>query len=474
MKAKNIIWICTDQQRFDTLGCYGNKFVNTPNLDRLALNGVMFKNSYCQSPACAPSRSSFLTGRYPRTTRVRQNGQLIPQEERLVTKILADNGYTCGLAGKLHISPCYQRNYERRSNDDGYTVFHWSQNSRPDVPTNEYIHWLLEKGIRYQTSPFPDSQYIKIGMPAEYHQTTWCVQKAINFIKAHANTDKPWLFSVNMSSPHHPFIVPSKYLQRYLDKLNQIPLPCYLEGELEDKPITQKIGHLKPYNIPDIYPFPKMSDQDHRFIRAAYLGMIDLIDAQVGRIFDVLKRTQQLKNTVIIFMSDHGEMLGDHGLYLKGPYFYEPTIRVPLIFSCPNFIKEGVRSDALIELVDIAPTLLDIVGIDRYPGMQGKSFWPLLIGSSNSNYHRDDIYCEYYNTNFQKSYSTMLRTDKYKLVAIHGLDSGELYDLKNDPNEKCNLWNNTKYNCVKLKMLKRLCDRMAWTVDPLPLRQAIW
>lgn len=371
------------------------------------------------------------------------------------------------------LSACCGQKYERRIND-GYSEFHWSHHPAPDWSTNEYIHWLREQGVEYQVKPFPDSRYVQIGMPAEYHQTTWCAQKAINFIKAHAESDQPWLFSVNIFDPHHPFDPPESYLQRYLEFLEDIPLPKYTPGELEGKPIFQQISHRQPYNKPGLYPYDEMSEKDHRLVRAAYWAMIDLIDEQVGRMLNALEETGQLADTLVIFMSDHGEMLGDHGIYLKGPYFYEEAIRVPLIISSPEIILPGRRYKGLLELVDLAPTLLNATGLEPYPGMQGRSFWPILTGCADADVHREDVYCEYYNSNFQDGYATMVRTERYKLVAVHGSDMGELYDLEKDPGEVQNRWDDIDYQAVKVDMLKRLCDRMAWTVDPLPVRQACW
>ena len=473
MRKKNILWICTDQQRFDTLGCYGNDFVDTPNLDRLAETGMLFEHCYSQSPVCTPSRASFLTGRYPRTTRCRQNGQSIPPEEVLVTRILDEAGYTCGLAGKLHLSACCGQKYEARI-DDGYSEFHWSHHPAPDWPTNEYSHWLREQGVEYEVRSRDDCRYVQTGMPEAYHQTTWCAQKAINFIEAHAKSDNPWLFSVNIFDPHHPFDPPESYLQKYLDRLNEIPLPRYTPGELDNKPIFQQIGHERPYDNPNLYPYDKMSDYEHRLIRAAYWAMIDLIDVQVGHMLSALESTGQLENTIVVFTSDHGEMLGDHGIYLKGPYFYEEALRVPLIISGPGVSSQGERYQGLVELVDLAPTLLDALGFEAHPGMQGRSFWDVLSDNDEPEKHRTDVYCEYYDANFQDAYATMVRTEKYKLVVVHGRDMGELYDLEQDPGEINNLWQNSDYQLVKMEMLKRLCDRMAWTVDPLPLRLSCW
>ncbi len=475
----NILWICTDQQRFDTLGCYGNEWVRTPHIDALAAGGTLFEHAYSQSPVCTPSRASFLTGRYPRTTRCRQNGQTIPADEKLVTRLLADAGYTCGLAGKLHLSACNPRVTRMETRiDDGYHEFHWMHHPDPHWPTNEYALWLRERGETYRREPFEGprgkSQWVQTSMPEEHHPTTWCAEKAINFMEAHEDSDHPWLFSANPFDPHHAFDPPREYLEPYLDRLDDIPPPNYTSGELDDKPVFQQREHHGAYNSPRSYPFAEMTDDDHRLVRAAYWAMCDLIDVQVGRMLDALDRTGQRENTIVIFMSDHGEMLGDHGIYLKGSHMYDPAVRVPLIASFPRAVMPDRRSDALVELVDLAPTLLDAADVERYAGMQGKSLWPLLTGVADD--HRDDVYCEYYNAmpthKDPAAHATMVRTRTHKLVAMHGTQPGELYDLVGDPTETRNLWDSAAHVGVKAQLLARLCSRMAWTVDPLPERRA--
>jgi len=479
MTRPNILWLCSDQQRWDTLGCYGNDFVRTPHLDALAESGVLFEHAFSQSPVCTPSRSSFLTGRYPRTTRCRQNGQGIPADEVLVTKMLADAGYTCGLSGKLHLSPCSPSvcpTMERRI-DDGYSEFHWSHHP-PDSwgLNNEYIRWLAEQGAAYDTPRHPDSEYVHAGMPAELHQTTWCAQKAIDFINDHTTDAEPWLFSVNFFDPHHSFDPPQEYLARYVDMLDDIPLPNYIEGELDDKPLYQACDHKGAYGGGGM-AHDKMTARDHRMVRAAYWAMCDLLDAQVGRILQALDAVGQRENTIVIYTSDHGEMLGDHGIYLKGPYFYEEAVRVPLIFAGPG-VRAGCRADALTELVDLPQTILDAVGMEHHLGMQGRSLWPLLTGQTSPNRHRDDVYCEYYNAlsghKNPTAQATMLRTERHKLTVDHSGDGGELYDLVADPNETHNLWSDPASQGVKTEILVRLCNRMAWTVDPLPERVSGW
>jgi len=473
----NILWICTDQQRYDTLGCTGNPFVNTPHIDELARNGVLFEQAYCQSPICTPSRASFLTGRYPRATRCRQNGQSIPADEVLVTKLLADSGYTCGLSGKLHLAPAYpwsEHTTEPRT-DDGYSAFNWSHQSMPETPGNQYGQRLKSENLTYQTPKLENSERVLRGMPEANHQSKWCADRAIEFIESRAEpSDQPWFFSVNFFDPHPPFDPPIAYLQRYLDNLPDIPLPAYLPGELDEKPEIQRRSHQGDDKRERNFAWDRISAKEHRLIRAAYWAMVDLIDVQVGRMAEALKRSNQYEQTIIVFMSDHGEMLGDHGIYFKGAFFYEELVRVPLIISWPGRLPAGGRSNALTELIDIAPTLLEATGISPNPGLQGKSLMPLLMGETDADMHRDSIYCENYNASTKHHpeivFGTMLRTDDCKIVRIHGDRVGELYNLRDDPGETRNLWDDSQYSALKANMLARLTDRMAWTADPLPLR----
>jgi len=521
----NILWVCTDQQRYDTLGCYGNEFIDTPTIDGLAAEGVRFERCYSQSPICTPSRASFLTGRYPRTTRIRQNGQNMPDDEVLVPRRLTDEGYLCGLSGKLHIAAANSESEDRvpymeRRIDDGYADFHWSHSSRHPSPTNEYLQWLNEQGIDPEEAlfsfdpPYEESGYVFGNVTPEHHQTTWCVEKAITFMEEAADTDDPWLYSVNFFDPHTPFDPPAEYIEPYLEDLEEIPLPNYERGELEDKPLYHRIPPGDGF-----MPADEMDEEEHRILRAAYWAMIDLIDDQVERMLEALECTGQRENTVVVFMSDHGELLGDHGIYLKGPFFYEPSIQVPLIVSWPGRIEGGRTSEALVELSDIAPTLLDAAGVEHPPGMQTKSLWPLLVGETDLDHHREDIYSENYhgqerawfyneegNGALQRTdansefiapfeepdvlpkyraqlrdhesrvlpYATMVRTDRYKLVRDHSLGDGELYDLEEDPTETHNRYDDPEYASVKTELLERLADRMAGTIDPLPERTGRW
>ena len=470
-RPPNILWICSDQQRYDTVGALGNSQIRTPHVDALIRYGVSFTRAYAQSPVCTPSRASFLTGRYPRTTRCRQNGQDIPPTEQLVTRILADAGYTCGLSGKLHLGSCANGRVEPRI-DDGYTEFYWSHHPPPDWPENQYTQWLTSKGVSWdELYSGPEYHFVKEGIPAEYHQTTWCAERAVDFISRHraANNDGPWLFSVNFFDPHHPFDPPAEYLKRYNPA--EMPAPKFREGELDNKPRFQQLDHEWAHNTPGYFHTAGMTAEDRGYVTAAYWAMVELIDDAIGRMIEALRDTDQLDNTLVIFMSDHGEMLGDHGIYLKGPHFYEQLVRVPLVLRWPARCQRDLRADGLVELIDLAPTLLDAAGVPVPLAMQGRSLLPILSGEADPDHHRDHVFSEYYNSWTHKdAYSTMLRTSDSKIIVHHGSEPGELYDLASDPDEFDNLWNRSGAAGLKTEMLKRAFDASVFTMDPAPER----
>ncbi len=469
----NILWICTDQQRFDTIAALGNSYISTPNIDRLVSEGVAFTNAFAQSPVCTPSRASFMTGRYPRTTGARQNGQSIPADEVVISKMLADAGYDCGLSGKLHLAPC--RNRVEKRIDDGYRVFRWSHDPHPNWKENEYTQWLESKGYKWKDIYRPNGKHAFPGVPAELHQTTWCFERAIDFIKE--DRRRPWLMSLNVFAPHHPFDPPKEYFDRY--DPDKLPDPSYKPGELDNKPIFQRVDHDGAYGGM-LLGYSKMSPRERREVTAAYYAMIEQVDDNVGRILNVLEETGQRKNTIVIFMSDHGELLGDHGMYLKGPHMYDCSIHVPLILSWPGHFKAGLRSDALVELVDLVPTLLTSVGMPIPIRVQGKSLFDICTGKANPHRHKNYIYAEYYvGQPFHRKLKpqpmvTTVRNHTSKLTSYAGMELGELYDLQADPGEHINLWDNSKSRDLKTKMMKLCFDASVLTQDPLPERIADW
>lgn len=463
----NILWLCTDQQRWDTIAALGNSRIRTPHIDSLVADGVAFTNAFCQSTVCSPSRASFLTGRYPRTTGCRQNGQTLPASEKLISKFFADAGYVCSLSGKLHLASCSDGKVEVRG-DDGYSEFQWSHHPPPDWEENAYSQWLKQQGTSWnEIYSGSTTGYVKHGVPAALHQTTWCTEVAIDFIRRHR--DEPWLFSWNPFDPHHPFDPPPEYLARYNPA--DMPLPISRPGELDHKTPYQQLDREWAHNNPGEFHVGGMTDDDRRQVTAAYYAMIELIDDQVGRMLTALEETGRARDTLVIFMSDHGELLGDHGLYFKGPHFYEGAIRVPLIVRHAGQFEQSLQVEGLTELLDLAPTLCEAAGIPIPDAMQGRSLLPHLTGKVDPEQHRDAVFCEYYNSwTHHRSYGSMLRTKSHKICVYHGIDEGELYDLQADPNEFENLWTNPAHQVLKQRLLKSAFDASVFTMDPLPPR----
>ena len=462
----NILWICTDQQRWDTIHALGNDAIRTPNLDRLVSEGVSFTRAYCQCPICTPSRASFLTGLYPSAIHVNRNGNAyFPEGVTLVTRVLADAGYDCGLVGKFHLSAADGR-VETRP-DDGYRFFRWSHHPQPETfwPTEQhaYQQWLRDQGVDWeeaygqaQADGWSVQQGYGAGIEARYHQTTWCAEETIRFMGE--QRDGPWLMSVNPFDPHPPLDPPAEYLERMV--LDEMPLPLFEPEELESQLDFQGIDHQT--ELP-ISPY----DYDARRMVAAYYAEIELIDAQVGRMLQALEETGQRENTLMIFTSDHGEMLGDHGLRLKGCRFYEGAVHIPLVISWPGHLRAGVRSEALVELTDLVPTLLDAAGLTTPPDLHGRSLFPLLSGQADTHAHREFVRCEYHDALMRPyaSHANMIFDGRYKLAVYHGRDIGELYDLQEDPHEFHNLWADPGYAEARFRLMKRIFDAVMLATD---------
>lgn len=483
-RRPNILIICSDQQRADTLGCYGNDFVHTPNIDGLAREGVLFENAFVQSPICSPSRGSFLTGRYPRTTRLRQNGQIMPPDEKPISRLLADEGYAAGLVGKFHLAPGapeIAKTTEPRI-DDGFCEFNWAQSPGDQWGRHsDYTRFLAEKGMRYAVTPHEMSPWVKKGMPEDATEAAWCATRASDFIARRSKLDAPWFYIANIYAPHHPFDPPESLLKRYLDRLDELPMPDAMDDDLAAKPPYQRTDSDGAYGqvggFLGGFGREQMREIDHRMVKAAYWAMCDHIDQQVGRILAALEESGTVEETIVVYMSDHGEMLGDHNIYLKGPYFYDAAIRVPLIIRYPARLAPR-RVSGLTELVHLAPTLLDAAGAAPYAGMQGRSVLPWLADPAAPDQADASVYCEYYNAmpyhRAPTAQLTMLRTATHKIVVDHAHDAGELYDLVADPLEKRNRWHDDACLALKAELLTQLAHRMAFTADPLPPRLSEW
>ncbi|MEZ4676846.1 MAG: sulfatase-like hydrolase/transferase [Caldilineaceae bacterium] len=483
----NILWYCSDQQRFDTIAALGNPHIHTPRLDQFLQQGVAFTHTFCQAPICTPSRAGFLTGTYPSVMGVNGNGyREFPAHyaERLIPRRLTDVGYDCGLVGKLHLASAANGREQRV--DDGYRYVQYSHSHKgPRDFGHDYAEWLRQQGADPDTlmadqSPgtyrqgaekkafggvfVPTAEEDTI--PPHLHQSHWCTEKSIEFIEKNRGEDQPWLLSVNPFDPHAPFDAPLAYYRRY-DPAT-LPGAHFVASDLAHQQKLLDAGV-------DFQSKPRHPEEwDHKRMQASYYAMIEQIDHEFGRLLDYLAETGQREKTIVIFTSDHGEMLGDHGLILKGCRLYEGLVRVPLIISWPGHFQENVVNDALVELTDLVPTLYQAIGMEIPYFVQGKSLLPQLTGDAAAEEHRDFVRTEFYGAiNYpDQTHATLYRDRRWKLINYHGKDLFELYDLANDPWEHRDLSGDPAYRDLLVDLLRKSFDATVYAHTPVPARVA--
>lgn len=451
-RRPNVLWICTDQQRADTIHALGNSAIDTPHLDELCGRGTAFTQAYCQSPICTPSRASFLTGRYPSNVHVARNGAAtFPAGPRLIPSLFADAGYRTGLVGKLHLASAFGRPEDRV--DDGYQCFSYSHDPRvPESSGNAYARWIRMQGLTHDElflRPGPDEPLrYRPDVGPTVHHTTWCGNEAVSFIEA--GSTQPWFLSVNTFDPHPPFDGPDSLTARF--RTASVPPPLFSESDLGHQARLEEIWFQTRAERPTSQTLDRI---------ASYYAMIELLDLQVGRMLEALDRTGQRESTLVIFMSDHGEMLGDHGLTLKGCRFYEGLVHVPLIVSWPGHFREDIVCHDLVELTDIAPTLAEVLGTKLEPA-NGRSLVPALTGEETT--PRTYVRCEYLDalgggaSTAPPSFGTMYFDGRFKLIRYHSHGVGEFYDLDNDPSEMRDLWDNPYYQALKQDLMAASFD----------------
>lgn len=438
----NILWYCTDQQRFDTIAALGNPYVSTPNIDKLVRGGTSFTHTYCQSPICTPSRASFMTGLYPAKLHNTRNGNAtFPEQTPLISRLIAAEGYDCGMIGKFHLQSSGHRT-EPRVAKDGFRYWKFSHAPRDDWPEGEhdYADWVSENGGDLNAMrKSPDR------VPRNYHQTTWATTRAIEFISEDRG-DQPWMLNINIYDPHPPFIPPKEYAEKFDPE--SMPGPTFEASDIATQAELSDADFQTKSKSPE--------DSNAKAEQAKYYAMISLIDDEFGRLLNHLEDSGAIKNTVVIFTSDHGETLGDHGLFFKGCRFYEGLTRVPLIFYAPGRIQENIQCKQLTELLDLSASLLEISGACIPDYHQGCSLVPYLNGQRPLEAPvREAVRSEYFDaldpsfTQGNGTFATMYRDTRYKLIVYHSINKGELYDLETDPQEHRNLWSSPSHTDVR-------------------------
>ena len=399
MTRPNILFICTDQHRFDLLGAAGNPHVKTPHLDRLAGEGVLFEQCYTPNPVCAPTRASILTGRYPRAHGLWGNGVPLPGHARLFTRALADAGYDCGLVGKLHLGACFGQRTEPRY-EDGLRVYRWAHAPSHRSPQNAYHHWLqahhpalYERAAEAVAGRRPGTSGTTVERPQLRRHAGGGALHPLGGrggdrvpagdtrpgrgAPAGRGNKNPSSFGPTSSTrtiPSSPRGSTSTATTR-----RRCPCPLGSERDLDDRPPILAEASRRSYGG-HARGYAEHSPEELREIVRAYYAMVSFVDDEVGRILSALDELGLRESTLIVFSSDHGEMLGDHGLLLKGPMMYEGAVRVPLLMRWPGVLPEGARRAELVSLVDLCATFLAAAGLPDLPASQGDSLLPLARG----------------------------------------------------------------------------------------------
>lgn len=472
----NVLLIITDQHRADCLGCYGNGRIDTPNIDRIAREGVRVNRAYVTNPLCTPSRASILTGQTVSGHGAWNLGVPLPEGTHTLPETLSNIGYRTGAVGKVHLTPQVTGCPEFPENED-----FWNCEPEPDWRGPYFgFDWvdlfvghtkLIGHYGQYIKNEFPDlvdrykREYAldvptgaphswKCGFPLPQHSCTWIGERALAFLKQ--RDDRPFFLQCSFPFPHFPFAPPAPYCDQY--EPDAMVLPEQREGDLEGKP-----PHVMQYfqSQGGEVPLCDVTGAQKREIVAHTYGMITLVDDLVGQIVNTLDEMGVADNTIVVFCSDHGELLFDHGLLKKGPYLYEGLVRVPMVWRWPKGLPQKQAVDGLFSLADVTPTVLEMIGLDPWAEVEGKSQVSILCGETRS--VRDAALVEYYHGRRLPGdglRAKALVADRWKLIFYPGESYGELYDLETDPGEFENRYDLPEAAGVRAVLMAQLMDEV--------------
>jgi arylsulfatase len=441
----NIILIITDQQRYDTIRALGYPYMDTPNLDRLVNEGVTFSNCFVAAPSCAPSRASLFTGYYPHTTGILKNAD---QWRHSWVEQLAEAGYYCVNVGKMHTFP-----YETPLGfHERYVVENKDRYLEGRYYFDEWDKGLRARGLVKQQRELyrkrPDYRE-RLGafeweLPEETHSDIFVGDMATWWIESKPQPDGPLFLQIGFPGPHPPYDPIPRYAEPYMGK--DLPLPGFTEEEIASQPppFQAMRKHNAEVDHDSIaYSLSPTPAQLHRQ-RAYYFANVTMIDEKIGQILEALDRRGYLDDAVVIFTSDHGDCLGDHGHSQKWT-MYEVITRMPFIVWSPGRFAGGRQIGALCQQMDAGPAILELAGVAIPPSMEARSLLPALRGEPWQG--RPYVFAEHSRDGIlqETEYMTMVRSPEWKLVHFLGEPFGQLFDLVNDPQEVHNLWDDPAF-----------------------------
>jgi arylsulfatase A-like enzyme len=522
----NILFIITDQHKADHLGCYGNTIVQTPNIDGLAADGVVFDRFYTASPICMPNRSTLMTSRMPSRHGVRLNGLPLSKDNVTFVELLRDAGYQTAMIGKCHLQPMMdipldateywpenlsgqpppdELKYSVRIKPDNpeydqeraavwlqepsrqvetpYYGFDYLRfaNFHSDLVHGHYTKWLDDrhenpKSIKGPDNALQDDAYsVKKGwrtsMPEELYPTTYVANETISYLEKHAERDssEPFFLQCSFPDPHAPLTPPGHYWSMYTPE--NVELPASFDHVDEHEPLfvsETRASHGQPKKVPSAYT---PDEKEAREMIALTYGMVTMVDDAIGNILNALDDLELRDNTIIVFTADHGDMGGEHGFFGKFGVHYEAVLKVPFIWCDPD-VSDPSRSDRLGGTIDIGPTILGRVGLANSIGMQGVN---VFAPSTQDNQHaREGIFAEEDQLSAQVNDMGPQRIwtfikDQWRLSIWYGDETGQLYDRSNDPHEMNNLWFNPEYASVKGDLMESMMRERMHLGETLPL-----
>jgi N-acetylglucosamine-6-sulfatase len=446
-KPRNVIFILTDDHRYDAMGFMGHPFLETPGLDSMAEQGVHLKNAFVTTSLCSPSRASILTGLYTHKHLVIDNQRDAPSNIVYFSQYLQDAGYATAYLGK------------------------WHMGGGNDEPRAGFDHWISFKGQGHYLPPSPDYTLNVNGKRVKQkgYITDELNDYAIDWLKEQKPDEKPFFMYLSHKAVHANFTPAERHEGSYRNEPWEVPSSGNLSRELAEKTPRWVRDQRNSWHGID---FPYHSELDVELYYKKYCEAFRAVDEGVIRIMDQLKKMGIYEETLVVYMGDNGFMFGEHGLIDKR-VAYETSIRVPMLMQCPELFKGGTVVEEVVANIDIGPTVLDAMGLETPPHMDGKSF--IALGQKKEIKWRDYFLYVYY---WEKAYPQSptvfsLRGDRYKYITYYGLwDTDEFFDLHEDPGETNNLINDPKYKDI----IKEMDDRLYAMLDDagamaIPLNQ---
>lgn len=460
-RKPNILFLWTDEQRADTMAAYGNRRIRTPNLNRLARQSITFEKAYVTQPVCTPSRSSILTGLWPHTTGCTANNIPLPTDARCLPELLNDPDYQCAYMGKWHLGDeiFAQHGFQQWvSIEDGYRS-HYGPN-RDRSLRSSYHHFLVDKGYQPDSGGAFSRGYCA-RLPIAHCKPKFLEIQACDFLRRRRN--EPFILHINFLEPHMPFYGP-------LDNLHSpddVALAANFADPLEDnEPLRYRL--IREYSR---QKYGKDAKQIRQLI-AKYWGLVSQVDRSVGAILEALEDAGLADNTIVVYTSDHGDMMGSHHMVEKS-VMYEEAVTVPLLMRLPQLQSAGHRVKQRVSLIDVVPTLLNLMGCREHADLPGRNLidlvrkpstppapvfiqWNPNSGALKVKRGGTDLASKEQLKKVQNEHTrTVIAPDGWKLC-LSDVEKCQLFDLNNDPGETTNLFDTGRHNDIIKRLTKEI------------------